>query len=168
MGNIIFLAIVIVILLIILHIWKNRVQKPSLYDRLGGIFAIAAVVNRFSDKVIQNPKVGIDSPNPFLRDWSRNKLDRLAGLKFMRTLWVCDVAGGPYKYVPTKPGHDRLGLENAHCQFHITSDEFDEVAKELSDALDFYKVPAQEKSEVLAAFAGHKNEVTSCPFASNQ
>jgi hemoglobin len=60
-------------------------KEKTLYDRLGGIFPIAAVVNDFSDALIVNPIVGIDSPNPFLRDWSRNKLDRLPGLKFMRT-----------------------------------------------------------------------------------
>ena len=42
----------------------------------------------------------------------------------------------------------------------ISSAEFDEVAAELARSLDFAKVPAREKAEVLAAFAAHKNEVT--------
>jgi hypothetical protein len=54
--------------------------EQSLYDRLGGVFAIAAVVNHFSDAVVQNPIVGQGSENPDLREWHTNKLDRLPGL----------------------------------------------------------------------------------------
>ena len=78
----------------------------------------------------------------------------------MRTLWVCEVTGGPYKFVPTKPGSTPLGLENAHRDLKISPAEFDEVAAELGRTLDFAKVPAKEKGEVLAAFAAHKSEVT--------
>jgi hypothetical protein len=75
-------------------------SEKSLYERLGGVFAIAAVVNHFSDAVVANPIVGKSSKNPALREW------------------------------------------------HTKS------------SLDFAKVPAREKGEVLAAFAAHKNEVT--------
>jgi hemoglobin len=78
----------------------------------------------------------------------------------MRTLWVCDVAGGPYTFAATKPGATILGLEEAHRELHITPDEFDAVAAELGRSLDFFKVPQTEKDEVLAAFAAHKGEVT--------
>jgi hemoglobin len=135
-------------------------SESSLYDRLGGVFAIAAVVDHFSDAVVKNPIVGQNSKNPALRDWHTNDLGRLPGLKFMRTLWVCNVAGGPFEYSPTRPGHDVLGLEAAHRELRISPEEFDEVAAELGRTLDAVKVPAQEKGEVLAAFAAHKDEVT--------
>jgi len=134
--------------------------EKSLYERLGGVFAIAKVVDHFSDALIKNPIVGKDSKNPNLRNWHRNNLDRLPGLKFMRTLWVCEKSGGPFKFTATKPGATPLGLENAHREFKISSAEFDEVAAELGRTLDFAKVPAKEKGEVLAAFAAHKAEVT--------
>ena len=136
--------------------------KPgkSLYDRLGGVYAIAAVVDQFSDALIQNPVVGKNSKNPALRDWSTNSLSRLPGLKFERTLWVCDITGGPFKFSATKPGKTHLGLEEAHRGLKISPAEFDEVAAELGRSLDLAKVPAHEKGEVLAAFAAHKNEVT--------
>jgi hemoglobin len=86
----------------------------SLYERLGGVFAIAAVVNRFSDEIVKNPMVGQTSKNPDLREWHTKKLDRLPGLKFMRTLWVCALAGGPMQYTGTKPGKTQFGLEKAH------------------------------------------------------
>jgi hemoglobin len=137
----------------------NMTQK-SLYERLGGVFAIAAVVDHFSDAVVRNPIVGVTSNNPALREWHTKRLERLPGLKFMRTLWVCAVAGGPFQYTPTKPGKTAVGLEEAHRDLKISPDEFDEVAAELGRTLDVVKVPRTEKEEVLAAFAAHKNEVT--------
>jgi hemoglobin len=135
-------------------------SDESLYDRLGGVFAIAAVVDHFSDAVVENPIVGRESKNRDLREWHTNRLDRLPGLKFMRTLWVCTVAGGPFQYAATKPGSTQIGLEEAHREFKISPDEFDEVAAELARSLDVFNVPAREKDEVLSAFAAHKNEVT--------
>jgi hemoglobin len=134
--------------------------ESSLYERLGGAFAIAAVVDHFSDAIVQNPIVGQGSENPNLREWHTNNLARLPGLKFMRTLWVCNVAGGPQQYAGTKPGGTPLGLEEAHRELKISPAEFDEVAAELGRTLDFFKVPEREKEEVLAAFAAHKGEVT--------
>ena len=133
--------------------------ESSLYERLGGVFAIAAVVDHFSDAVVQNPIVGQGSKNPALREWHTNNLGRLPGLKFMRTLWVCNVAGGPFEFEATRPGNTPLGLEEAHRDLRISPEEFDEVAAELGRTLDFFKVPEREKGEVLAAFAAHKGEV---------
>ena len=135
-------------------------SESSLYERLGGVFAIAAVVDKFSDAVVQNPIVGQRSENPALREWHTNNLGRLPGLKFMRTLWVCTVAGGPFQFSATRPGSTVLGLEEAHRNLRISPAEFDEVAAELARTLDTFKVPDREKEEVLGAFAAHKNEVT--------
>jgi hemoglobin len=134
--------------------------EQTLYDRLGGVFAIAAVVDHFSEAVVRNPIVGQGSKNPALDEWHTSELARLPGLKWMRTLWVCTVAGGPFQYVGTRPGDTPLGLEEAHRALAISPDEFDEVAAELARTLDHFNVPEQEKGEVLAAFAAHKGEVT--------
>lgn len=95
-------------------------SEPSLYERLGGAFAIAAVVDHFSDAVVKNPIVGQKSENPALREWHTKNLERLPGLKFMRTLWVCNVAGGPFQYTATKPGSTPIGLEVAHSELKIS------------------------------------------------
>jgi hemoglobin len=139
---------------------KTGSSEKSLYDRLGGVFAIAAVIDHFSDAVVRNPIVGKTSKNPALREWHTKNLGRLPGLKFMRTLWVCNVAGGPFEYSATRPGKTTVGLEEAHRDLRISPAEFDEVAAELGRTLDFFKVPKREKDEVLGAFAAHKNEVT--------
>jgi hypothetical protein len=56
---------------------KETAAEKSLYDRLGGVFAIAAVVDHFSDAVVKNPIVGQKSKNPQLRGWHTNNLKRL-------------------------------------------------------------------------------------------
>jgi hemoglobin len=139
---------------------KQTAPERSLYERLGGVFAIAAVVDHFSDAVVKNPIVGQKAKNRQLQEWHTKNLGRLPGLKFMRTLWVCKVSGGPFQFTATKPGATPLGLEEAHRGLRISPAEFDEVAAELGRTLDSVKVPKREKAEVLAAFAAHKDEVT--------
>jgi len=125
--------------------------EKSLYERLGGDFAIAAVVDHFSDQLLKNPK--IVNANPQLKEWHTEEYKtRLPGLKFLRTLWVCAVAGGPFQYTG-----EALGA--AHFKLHIPPEVFDEVAAELGLALDHFKVPQREKDEVLAAFAAQKPDV---------
>ena len=139
---------------------KQATPEKSLYERLGGAFAIAAVVDHFSDAVVKNPIVGQKSENPQLREWHTKNLGRLPGLKFMRTLWVCNVSGGPFQFTATRPGATPLGLEEVHRDLRISPAEFDELAAELGRTLDVFKVPKREKGEVLSAFAAHKDEVT--------
>ena len=78
---------------------KQATPEKSLYERLGGVFAIAAVVDHFSDAVVKNRVVGKKSKNPQLQEWHTKNLGRLPGLKFMRTLWVCNFSGGPFQYM---------------------------------------------------------------------
>ena len=44
-------------------------SEQTLYERLGGVFAIAAVVDQFSDAVVKNAIAGQGSDNPELREW---------------------------------------------------------------------------------------------------
>ena len=73
---------------------------------------------------------------------------------------ICNLSGGPFQFTATKPGTTPLGLEEAHRDLRISPAEFDEVAAELGRTLDFFEVPTREKTEVLAAFVAHKDEVT--------
>jgi hemoglobin len=125
-------------------------EEQSLYERLGGIFPIAAVVNRFSDEIITNPKLNV---NPALKAWNDTEAEvRLPGLKFMRTLWVAALTGGPFEYTG-------LPLSKAHTRFHLTSEEFDEVGAEIVRALDFYGVPEREKKQLVDAYMLSKPDV---------
>jgi hemoglobin len=142
------------------HKKELSMAEATLYERLGGAFAIAAVIEHFSDAVVKNQIVGQKSENPALREWHTKNLGRLPGLKFMRTLWVCNVSGGPFQYTATKPGSTPIGLEVAHHDLKISPAQFDEVAAELGRTLAAFEVPSAETKEVLGAFAAHKGEVT--------
>jgi hemoglobin len=126
--------------------------EPTLYERLGGIFNIAAVVNDFSDRLIENKK--IREANPELHEWHTESYHtRLPGLKWGRTWWLAMKAGGPFLYT----GRD---MRDAHYDLKISPEIFDEVSAELANSLDAFNVPEREKQEVLAAFAAEKGEVT--------
>ena len=134
-------------------------SDKSLYERLGGVFAIAAVIDHFSDAVVRNRAVGQDrttrrstSGTPSARPIAGPEIHAHAvGLRHL---------GRSVRLQATKPGSTDLGLENAHRELRISPAEFDEVAAELARSLDDFNVPEQEKGEVLAAFAAHKGEVT--------
>lgn len=132
----------------------------SLYKELGGIFSIAAVVNTFSDRVLKNSIVGRNSKNRYLREWSRNQsADRLPGLKWMRTLWVADITGGPYGFVSTHGKGKSLNLFEAHRDLHITSLEFDTVAEILYRTMMDFDVSKHAMDQVITAFMSHKKEI---------
>ncbi|WP_234835229.1 hypothetical protein [Sinorhizobium meliloti] len=79
-----------------------------------------------------------------LREWHTKNLRRLPGLKFMRTLGVCDVSDEPFQLTAAT-----LGLGEARRDL-----------AELGRTLDFIKVSKREKDESLTAFAADKDEVT--------
>ena len=127
---------------------------PSLYDRLGGFLPIAAVVDRFSDAIIVNPKL---NENPALRQWNETQAEtRLPGLKFGRTLWMAAAAGGPFVYTG-------VPLDKAHAGFHLTADEFAEVGAEIVRALDYYGVPEAEQQELVVAYSASMPDVVTSP-----
>jgi len=110
--------------------------EPTLYERLGGIFAIAAVVDNFSDRLLKNPT--IVQANPELHQWHTVTYPgRLPGLKWLRTLWLASLAGGPFQYTGRE-------LRDAHFDLKIPAEVFDVVAAELAHTLDDFHVPERE------------------------
>lgn len=92
--------------------------EPTLYERLGGIFAIAAAVDNISDRLLRNPKI-VDA-NPELHEWHTvTHRTRMPGLKWGRTFWLaasglpllCHALREPAVSLSFKPGevetHDR-------------------------------------------------------------
>lgn len=129
---------------------QRRGGQQSLYERLGGIFAIAAVVDRFSDAIIANPRL---NQNPALVAWNRDEAPtRLAGLKWLRTLWIAALAGGPFEYTGQP-------LNQAHPRFNLTEEEFNEVGREIVRALQFYNVPEREQQELVRAYNSSMSDV---------
>src|SRR5207244_6487726 len=124
--------------------------EPTLYERLGGIFAIAAVVDSFSDRLLKNP--AIVQANPELHQWHTVTYPgRLPGLKWLRTLWLASLAGGPFQYTGRE-------LRDAHFALKISPAVFDEVAAELSVTLHHFTLHARAKRAVLGRLAGWQGD----------
>ena len=127
-------------------------KDKGLFDRLGGFFGIAAVVNRFSDQIIVNPVL---NQNPALAAWNQNEAaTRLPGLKFGRTMWIAAMVGGPIKYTG-------LPLEQAHDRFNMTQAEFAEVGSEIVKALQFFNVAQADIDQLVCIYGTSMGDVTS-------
>ena len=127
-------------------------KDKGLFDRVGGFFGIAAVVNRFSDAILVNPVL---NQNPALVEWNQTQAPtRLPGLKFLRTMWIAAMVGGPVKYTG-------LPLEQAHDRFDMSSAEFAEVGAEIVRALQFYNVAQSDIDQLVCIYQTSMDEVVS-------
>ena len=89
-------------------------SEPSLYERLGGVFAIAAVVNHFSDAVVKNPIVGQASENPRSSRLAQQPAGQTAGAEVHADAVGLQRRRWSFTFSATKPGSTALGLEEAH------------------------------------------------------
>ncbi len=112
--------------------------KPSLYDRLGGLYAIAAVADDFIDRVYANATL---NANPNIAK-ARSEV-RKPGLKVHVATQVCMVTGGPCRYT----GKD---MKEAHAGFRITPKEWDALLVDFRASLDKFKVPPAEQQELIS------------------
>lgn len=132
---------------------SSQCKKDSgLYDRLGGIFGIAKVVDLFSDAIIVNPAL---NQNPALIAWNTNeKESRLPGLKVMRTIWIAAMVGGPFKFTG-------LPLEKAHSDLNLTQAEFEAVGGEIVKALQTAGVPQSDIDLLVCLYNTSMDDVVS-------
>jgi hemoglobin len=119
----------------------------SLYDRLGGAYAIASVVDDFIERLFVNDTL---NANPAIKQ-ARDRVPK-AGLKFHVATLVCQVTGGPCKYV----GRD---MKTSHAHLNITEREWDAMLADLRKTLDAFKVPAAEQGELIGIVGGTKAEI---------
>ena len=112
--------------------------QPSLYERLGGIYNIAVVIDDFIDRVMSDPRL---NANPAV-DEAHHKVSA-AGFKYLVTEMVGWATGGPQKY------SGRSMLES-HQHLNITPNEWDAFMDDLQQTLDKFKVPAAEQGELKA------------------
>lgn len=127
-------------------------KDKALFARVGGFFGIAAVVNRFSDAILVNTVL---NQNPALAAWNQNEAPtRLPGLKFLRTMWIASMVGGPIKYTGQP-------LEVAHDRFNMTQAEFAEVGAEIVRALQFYNVPQPDIDQLVCIYQTSMSDVVS-------
>ena len=111
---------------------------PSLYQRLGGIYSIAVVVDDLIDRVMTDPRL---NANPAVNE-AHHKVPP-AGFKYLVTEMVGWASGGPQKYTG-RP------MRDSHQHLNITPKEWDAFMNDLQQTLDKYKVPATEQEELKA------------------
>ena len=117
--------------------------QKSLYERLGGLEAITAVVDEFMKNLGADERV--------------NKKLAKSGMNVPRIRLhlieqVCAATGGPCKYTG-------LNMKKTHKNMGVTEGEFNAVVEDLVKALDKFNVPAQEKNELLGALAAMKGDI---------
>src|SRR5277367_4625622 len=113
-------------------------STPSLYERLGGVYAIATVVDDFIDRVMKNP---ILNANPKV-DEAHHKVPP-PGFKYLVTEMVCWATGGPQKYTGKS-------MYDSQVDLGITEPEWQAFLQDFRECLAKFNVPAQEQSELFA------------------
>ncbi len=131
-------------------------KQRSLYDRLGGAYSIAAVVDDFIERLLVNATL---NANPAINE-ARARVPK-AGLKFHVTTLVCEVTGGPCKYTGR-------AMKEAHQHLNITQAEWDAMVGDFRITLDKFKVPQTEQQELIAIVGGTKKDIVRSSSVSQQ
>lgn len=116
----------------------------SLYKRLGGYDAVAAVTDDFLGRLANDPSLG--------RFFVGQSTDSLGKIRQHIVDFLCKATGGPCVY------HGR-DMKTTHAGLKITEKDWDTMVKHLNATLDKFKVPAKEQSEVQGAVAGLKADI---------
>jgi hemoglobin len=113
-------------------------NQPSLYERLGGVYSIATVVDDFIDRVMSDPRL---NANPRV-DEAHHRVSP-AGFKYYVTEMVCGATGGPQKYTGRT-------MKDSHQALMITSDEWQAFLDDFQQTMDKFGVPQTEQEELKA------------------
>jgi hemoglobin len=123
-------------------------DKPKpLYDRLGGVYSIATVVDDFIERLLVNATL---NANPAIKE-ARARVPK-AGLKFQVTALVCEVSGGPCKYTGRT-------MKESHQHLNITQAEWDAMVAEFKATLNKFNVPQREQQEMITIVGSTKNDI---------
>jgi hemoglobin len=126
-------------------------QPTSLYERLGGIYNIATVVDDFIDRVMVDDRL---NANPRV-DEAHHRVAP-AGFKYLVTEQVGEAAGGPQRYTGRS-------MEDSHRDMLITGEEWEAFLDDLNQTLDEFAVPKQERSELLAIIESTRDDIVVGP-----
>ena len=113
----------------------------SLFERLGGLPAIEAVVKEFVKTTGADPRIA-----QFFLNIDIPRLEKLMVEQ------ICEGTGGPCKYTGKS-------MKESHTGMKVKEEHFTAFIEDLIATLDKFKVPEREKAEVLAAFNSMKADV---------
>jgi hemoglobin len=122
-------------------------SQPTLYERLGGVYRIAAVVNDLIDRVMNNPRL---NANPRV-DEAHHRVSA-AGFKYLVTELVCWASGGPQQY-------SGRSMQESHQDLRITATEWDAFLDDLQHTLETFGVPPAEQAELKAIVASTRADI---------
>jgi hemoglobin len=125
--------------------------SPSLYDRLGGVYNIATVVDDFIDRIMTDARL---NKNPAV-DEAHHRVSA-PGFKYLVTEMVCWAAGGPQQYSGRSMG-------DTHRHLAITDDEWAAFMEDLHQSLEKFQVPAGEERDLVTIVESTKGGIVVTP-----
>lgn len=123
----------------------------SLYERLGGVYAIAAVVDDFIDRIMVDPRLNANAKV----DEAHHRVSK-AGFKYLVTEQVCWAAGGPQSYTGRS-------MTDSHMHLDITENEWLSFLDDLRQTFEKFHVPATERAELVAIVESTKPDIVRLP-----
>ena len=126
---------------------RAQVAQPSLYERLGGAYSIATVVDDFIERLLVNATL---NANPAISE-ARTRVPK-AGLKFHVTAMVCEVSGGPCKYTGR-------AMKESHQHLNITQAEWDAMVVDFKATLNKFKVLQREQQELITIVGSTRSDI---------
>jgi hemoglobin len=127
-------------------------EPPSLYDRLGGIYNIATVIDDLIGRVMVDPRL---NANPRV-DEAHHRVSP-AGFKYLVTEMVGWATGGPQHYSGRSMG-------DSHRHLMITPEEWQAFMDDVQQTLDTFHVPQPEQDELKAIIEGTRDAIVVAPF----
>jgi hemoglobin len=121
-----------------------RAQQKSLYERVGGYDALAAVVDDFVGRLVADKQ--------FEKFFAGHSIDSKKRIRQHILDQFCAATGGPCVYT----GRD---MKTTHAGLGITEADWNAAAKHLTESLDKFKVPEKEKNELLAFVTSLKKDI---------
>ncbi len=127
-------------------------NQASLYERLGGVYNIAPVVDNLIDHVMIDPRL---NANPRV-DEAHHRVSA-AGFKYFVTEMLCEAAGGPQRYSGRPMG-------DSHRHLMITEEEWLAFMDDLQQTLDKFGVPQPEQNEIKAIVESTHEAIVVAPL----
>ena len=121
--------------------------QPNLYERLGGVYAIATVVDDFIERIMIDSRL---NANPKV-DEAHHRVSK-AGFKYLVTEQVCWAAGGPQRYTGRS-------MRDSHADLDITEFEWQAFLDDLRQTFDKFEIPTAERAELLAIVESTKSDI---------
>jgi len=134
----------------------SNASTASLYERLGGVYAIAAVVDVFIDRIMVCPVL---NANPLV-DEAHHRVPK-AGFKYLVTEMVCMATGGPQRYTGK-------AMKDSHTHLKITPAEWTTFAGHFKAVLDQFKVPEGEQQELFEIVGTTRGDIVEEPVAASR